>query len=341
MRKVWAAMALAGTLALLPLVAAGQTAQVGQVAGEVTDTTGAKLPGVVVTLTSEERGITRQAVSDESGKYLFALVPPGHYDVTLSLPGFSTKKLQGNLVESEKTTTASAALAVATVEVATTVTGEVPVVDATNQTVQTRLRVDEFERMPYGRSYQTLVGAAPGVVGTGNVNSHGAVTNSNTFLFDGVNTTDPTTGTFGANLNYEAIQEIVIRTSGVSAEFGRGTGAVVDVITKSGTNRFAGSFKYLAANDQWNAQNTVKSEVDNTDLKRTKFDHVNSIYSTTIGGPALKNRLWFFLAHEQRKNTSAQTQLNARPGITPESFQQTTTEPFFNLRVTDQVAPNH
>ena len=126
MTKAWAATALAGALVLLPLLAAGQTAQVGQVAGEVTDTTGAKLPGVVVTLASEERGISRQTVSDAAGKYIFALVPPGHYDVIMALPGFSTRKLQGNLVESEKTTTVSAALPVATVEVATTVTGEVP-----------------------------------------------------------------------------------------------------------------------------------------------------------------------------------------------------------------------
>ena len=60
-----------------------------------------------------------------------------------------------------------------------------------------------FQKMPFGRSYQALVGMAPGVVGTGNVNAHGALTSNNQFLFDGVNTTDPTTGTFGANLNFE------------------------------------------------------------------------------------------------------------------------------------------
>src|SRR5207342_1582009 len=109
--------------------------------------------------------------------------------------------------------------------------------------------------------YQTLIGQAPGIVGTGNVNSHGALTSNNIFMFDGVNTTDPTTGTFGANLNFEAIQEMVIRTSAVGVEYGRGTGAVVDVITKSGTNRFEGAFKWLLSNDDWNADNTTVDEV--------------------------------------------------------------------------------
>ena len=238
-------VALIATLVLLPLAAWAQTAQVGQVSGTVIDASGGTVPGATVRLSSAERGVSRDAVTDATGKFLFALVPLGKYDVTVSLTGFSTTTVQGNLVEAEKTTIIPITLKVATVEVATTVTGEMPIVDATNQTQQTRLRVDEFEKMPLGRNYQTLMGQAPGVVGTGNVNAHGALTSNNLFMFDGVNTTDPTTGTFGANLNFESIQEILIRTASVSAEFGRATGAIVDVITKSGTNKFKGSFKFL------------------------------------------------------------------------------------------------
>ena len=178
----------------------------------------------------------------------------------MSLTGFATIKSTGNLVEAEKTTHVPITLKVAALEVATTVTGETPIVDPTNQTQQTRLRVDEFEKMPLGRNYQTLMGQAPGVVGTGNVNAHGALSSNNLFMFDGVNTTDPTTGTFGANLNYESIQEILMRTASVSAEFGRATGAIVDVITKSGTNQLKGSFKCLFTNDNWNEQNSTRAK---------------------------------------------------------------------------------
>jgi Carboxypeptidase regulatory-like domain len=337
-------VALIATLVLLPLAAWAQTAQVGQVSGTVIDASGGTVPGATVKLSSEERGVSRDTVTDATGKFLFALVPLGKYDVTVSLTGFSTTTVQGNLVEAEKTTIIPITLKVATVEVTTTVTGETPIVDPTNQTQQTRLRVDEFEKMPLGRNYQTLMGQAPGVVGTGNVNAHGALTSNNLFMFDGVNTTDPTTGTFGANLNYESIQEILIRTASVSAEFGRATGAIVDVITKSGTNQFKGSFKFLFNNDDWNAQNTTKSEVASADgtftsLARTKFDQVNKTYSGTIGGPIIRNHAWFFVAYEDARATSPQTQLNPRPGITPENYQQTTISPFLNARGTVQLTP--
>ncbi len=108
-------------------------------------------------------------------------------------------------------------------------------------------------------------------------------------MFDGVNTTDPTTGTFGSNLNFESVSRGGCSHAAVSAGIGRSSGSVIDVITKSGTNRFAGSFKYLAENDNWNAQNNdVKSEVAPfPSLARTKYDKVNSIYSGTLGGPII------------------------------------------------------
>ena len=113
---------------------------------------------------------------------------------------------------------------------------------------------------------------------------HGALRSNNLFMFDGVNTTDPTAGTVGDSLNFEAIQEVLVRTSAVSAEFGPATGAIVDVITKSGTNRPQGSFKYLLANDAWNAPNTTHGEVAAADgsfpsLARTRFDRQIRYYT--------------------------------------------------------------
>ncbi len=343
MSRVLGWFILIATFAMAPSPVAAQTAQVGQVSGEVTDSTGGRLPGCTVTLVSVERGVTRSTVTDAEGNYLFSLVPLGNYNLTVQLSGFRTMQITSNLVEAEKTTHVPVSMQVATFTETATVIGQVPIVDSTNQTREARLRVEEFEKMPFGRSFQTLMGQAPGVVGTGNVNAHGAVTNSNQFLFDGVNTTDPTTGTFGNNMNFEAISEVVIRTAAVSAEFGRSTGAYVDVITKSGTNKFAGSFKYLVINDNWDAPNTVRTEVASADgtfasLARTKFNKVNSTYSGTLGGPIVRNHAWFFVAYEDARSTSPQTQLNARPGITPENFQQIRKSPFLNARGTVQLS---
>jgi hypothetical protein len=340
MTKVFGAIGVALVLFALPVAAAVQTAQVGQVIGEVRDVTGAVLPGATVTLTSPDRGFSRVTVSDGFGKFLFAVVPGGRYDVTVTMSKFEVKKVAGNLVEAEKTTGLSVVLKLATVEEKATVVGETPIVDPTNQTLNIRLRAEEFQKLPFNRTYQDLIAVAPGVVGTGNVNAHGALASSNVFLFDGVNTTDAVTGTFGNNINFEAIQEVIVRTATVGAEFGRATGAHVDVITKSGTNQLAGSYKFLMTNDQWNQQNSSVSEIaPNASLARTKYNHINPTYSGTMGGPVARNKAWFFAAYEDARTTTAERQTNAAPGFTPESYQQTTKSPYMTVRVSAEVKP--
>jgi len=340
-RRILACVAVAAlAIGLVPAVAHAQTGQVGQLGGEVKDATGGLLAGASVTLASVERGFSRTVVTDGSGRFLFPVVPLGQYTVTVKLPNFETVSLANNVVEPNRTTSLAVTLKVAPVETTTMVVGQTPIVDASNHTQESRIRSDEFGKLAVARNYQALVGLAAGVVGTGNVNSHGALNSNNIFMFDGVNTTDPATGTFGANLNYEAIQEVLVRTSTVGVEFGRGTGAIVDVITRSGTNTFAGSFKYLATNDNWNTQNSAVNEVTGDSLARTKFDHVNPSYSGTLGGPIVRDRVWFFMAYEQARATSPQQQTNAAPGFANQNYQQTTDSPFFTMRVTTQIARN-
>jgi hypothetical protein len=323
---------------LVPALGGAQPAQTGTLSGVIKDSSGALLPGAAVTATSQERGFTRQAVADAEGRFVFPAIPIGTYTVTASLDQFETVKAKDNLVETDKTTHVGLALKVGTMSDTLTVTGETPIVDITNTTANLRVRRDAFETLPVGRSYQALIGTAPGVVGTGNVFATGALDSNNLFLMDGLDTTDPTTGTFGTNMNYETIQEVSVSTSGVSVEYGRAVGAVINVITRSGTNRFEGSAKYIATNDDWNAQNTTRSETTGQSLERAKFDHVNPVYTFTLGGPVLKDRAWFFTAYERSTNTTPQRQTR---GQIPEDYQQTTKSNFLSARVTTQIAENH
>ena len=210
--------------------------------------------------------------------------------------------------------------------------------DITNTAANTRIRREEFEKIPVGRSYQHSSRTVPGVVGNGNVNAMGALTSNNLFIIDSVDTTDPTTGTFGTNLNFEAIQEVSVYTSGVSAEYGRAQGAIVNVITKSGTNRYEGSAKYIFLNDNWDAQNTTTSEITGASLARVKFDNVNPVYTFTGGGPVVRNHAWFFGAYEFSKNTTPQQQTQ---GQIPEDYQQSTKNKFLSVRGTVQVKQGH
>lgn len=325
-------------LVLVSRLAMAQPAQIGTLTGTVVDDTGAVMPGVSVTIANQERGVTRTTVTDSNGKYLFASVPIGTYTVTAQLMGFETAQVTDNLVETEKTTNVTVALKVGQLTETVRVTGETPIVDMTNVAANTRVRNDQFEKLAIGRSYQSLIGTVAGVVGTGNVNALGALTSQNQFLMDGVDTTDPTTGTFGANLNFEAIQEVSIYTSGASAEYGRAQGAIVNVVTKSGTNTPEGSFKYIFVNDKWDKQNSTVNQVTGASLERVKFDQVNPNYALTGGGPIWKNHAWFFGAYERQENTTPQRQT---VGTFPEDYQQTTESNFLNVRGTVQLNSSH
>jgi outer membrane receptor protein involved in Fe transport len=293
---------------------------------------------VTVTLQSQDRGFTRSTVTDENGRYVFPAVPIGPYTVTASLQGFETGTATDNLVEVDKTTQVPFSLRVGALTDTVQVVGDTPIVDPTTVTATTRISNEEFEKLPVGRSYLNLIAAAPGVVGTANVNSAGALTSNNLYVIDAVDTTDPTTGTFGTNLNFEAVQEVSVLTSAVGAEYGRAQGAVVNVITKSGTNRFEGMFKYLFSNDEWNSQNKTVNQITGASLERVKFDQVNPIYSFAGGGPIWKNRAFFFGTWEYQENTSPRRQT---AGAVPEDFQSIRESRYSNIRGTVQIAEGH
>ena len=323
-------------------LAYAQPAQTGTISGTVMDSSDAVIPGVTVIVTSQDRGFSRETVTDGNGRYVFPAMPIGPYTISATLQGFETARATDNLVETDKTTDVPFTLRVGALTDVVQVIGDTPIVDATTATANTRLRQEELEKLPVaGRSYLSVLASAPGVVGTGaasNANSLGALTSSNIFIIDAVDTTDPTTGTFGTNLNYEAIQEVSVYTSAAGVEYGRAQGAIVNVVTKSGTNRFEGSAKYIFLNDEWDAQNTTQSEVTGASLERVKFDQVNPTYSFTGGGPLWRNRAWFFGTYELADTTSPQRQTT---GQIPEDFQQVREDRYTNVRGTVQLANGH
>jgi hypothetical protein len=336
------AVLLTAALALIaPPAAFAQPAQVGQIRGVVADASGAPLAGATVVVTSDDRGVRREAVSDDDGRFLFAAAPLGRYTLAVQMPGFRSATLRNNVVEADRTTNVEVRLELAREE-AVTVTGRTPLVDPRTQVRTTRLGATEFQAMPYQRSYQAVIGQAPGIVGTGNVNALGALSSNNVYLFDGVNTTDNTSGTTGNSLNYLAIGEILVRTSALPVEFGQGTGAAVDVITRSGTNRFEGTFNYLATNDAWNTQNGTASQVAPFDsLARTRYDKINSTWGGAFGGPLVTDRAWFFAAFEDARVGSPERQTNAALGVAPDNYQQTLSSPYLYARATFALRPSH
>ncbi|MGH9369483.1 MAG: carboxypeptidase regulatory-like domain-containing protein, partial [Thermoanaerobaculia bacterium] len=343
--------AIIGLIAAAPLLADGSL--FGTLAGRVRDEQGGALPGVGVELTSEEKGFRRAATTDAAGSFNFALLPPGPYTVKATLANFETYGSEANLVTAEKTTSLNIVLRISATQESVTVSGDAPLVDRTNVSDTTRIDASLTDVLAVPRGFQSVVEFATGVNDAdadGNTNSHGAVDSSNLFLFDGVDTTDPTTGTFGANNNFDAIQEVVVSNAAISAEYGRSQGAVVNVITKSGTNVFHGSARALVTNDSWDSQNKGSSpptaaNPDGTPFAREKLDKNVYDYLFTLGGPVWQNHIWFFGAYERNPQftppaQTAVSELNPPP-LSGQSYTASRTFQAWQGKLNGQITPAH
>ncbi len=317
--------------------------QLGTISGKVVDQTGAVLPGATVEVTNLEKGATRSVVTDPQGLYTIPLLQPGPYRVTITLQGFDRFVVQNAVVAVDKTTTVDATLRLTREAETITVQADMPIVDKTNASQLTTLDSKLTQQLPVGRSYQALYLTAPGVVLPGganaNPNFHGGLLSDNLYLFDGIDTTDPTTGGFGQNFTYEAIQEVQVTTSAASADYGRAIGGIINVVTKSGTNEFRGSFKDILTNDNWNAQNKGANPISGATFARTKLDKTIPTYSVTLGGPIWRDHAWFFGAYETDKQTSAQRQ-TVDPQH-PENFVSQPEDKFYDVKATWQVTPSN
>ncbi len=326
----------------VPVMLFGDGTQLGTISGRVIDDSKSAIPGATVEVTNLDKGATRSTTTDEQGKYIFPLLQPGPYKITISLSGFDTFVAQNAVVQVEKTTIINARLRLSVTLETITVQGDVPIVDKTNASQTTSLSSELAQHLPLGRSYQALALTMPGAVLPGNANAnpnfHGALFTDNLYLFDGIDTTDPTTGGFGQNFTYEAIQEVAVTTAAASADYGRAVGGIINVITKSGTNEFKGSYKEILTNDVWNAQNKGVSPTSGASFARDKFDNLVRVHSVTLGGPIWRDHAWFFGAYEWDVSPSPERQtLDPK---TPQNFRSVPSDRFYDVKATWQVAPS-
>ena len=281
--------------------AAAQVTTTGTIQVVAEDSQNLRLPGVTVTAKAADTITTRTAVTDASGTAtLEALAPSAIYTVTFELPGFTTRSVESVLVRSGQIATVTTVMSVGGLTEQVLVVAGSPVIDITNATTGQDITLEMTERLPTGRSYQSYLQMVPGVlpddpVLSGNPASKSGLNYSdirgemgksadNVYYFDGINVTDPVTGTFGANLNTEIIQEQKVITGGIPAEFVGAAGLISNVITKSGTNVFHGSANYFFQNA------SLVSENQNGPAE--EFSTKDNAY--TFGGPALRDRVWFF-----------------------------------------------
>jgi hypothetical protein len=317
MRRVKTLICLLASL-LLAADANAQGNPTGTIAGRVTGQDGAALPGVTVTAASPNLQGVRTVTTGAVGDYIIPFLPPGQYTLTFELQGFKSAE-QPTLVTAAGTVTLDAKLQVAGVADAVTVTGSVADAFSAGVSAATTFKQKLIEDLPLNRGIEATTALTPGVLRTGPSNAgvpelsiSGGISSENLVLVNGVVAQDNVRRSAVPVYIEDSLQETTVTTSGVSAEFGRFSGGVVNAITKSGGNRFSGTFRTSLNNDNWRALTPFPDD--------TTSDTIVPVYEYTAGGPVFRDRLWFFTAGRYQNETV--TDQLFRPVLTP--YERTT-----------------
>ncbi len=308
-RALWrTSLALLGIVLLSWSTAFAQGRQTGTIVGTVTDRDGLVIPGAVVTVSSDALQGVRSTTTDGNGNFTIPLLPSGEYVVRIELAGMKTIE-QRQRVDLGLTARVDAQMQLDSLTEIVTVVSATPSV-VTAVSTGANYRGEMIDKLASPRTIQGVAELAPGLTdntpNAGQVTIGGGFAYDNQFLVDGVDVADNLFGTANNLFIEDAIEEVQVLTSGISAEYGRFGGGVVQAITKSGSNRFAGSFRNNQYKPSWTTQTPFEKS---RNLERT--GDVQNIQEWTLGGPVLRDRLWFFHAGRRQSTT------------TPAPFQQT------------------
>jgi len=312
----------------------------GDIQGTVTDTSGAALPGVTCTATSPSLQGSRTSVTSNNGSYRISTLPPGTYKVSCRIAGFATAERTA-VVTLGSTPTVNHTLQISQTE-EVVVSGQAPVVDTGSTTTGSNYSAKVMDKLPLGRNYAAVVRLQPGVQeDTGDrqgrglaLSVYGSTSAENAYIIDGINTTNVNRGVQGKIINKEFIQEVEVKTGGYQAEFGRSTGAIINVITKSGGNEFHGD---VFANYAAPSFRTDQVHETNDQFNLTYDDVEELDYGADLGGFFIKDRLWFFTAYN-RSDLSQDRVPKSAQSVRDQHFLEEQTYNLFSAKLTFNIA---
>jgi hypothetical protein len=310
--------ACAMLLAVLPSLALAQARVTGaDLEGTVVDQSGAVLTGASVIVKNVDTNVTRTATTNERGRYTAAALPPGTYDVTVNAQGFAPQTQTGIVLLLGQSITVDFHLTVAGTAEQLTVTGESPIVEVTNTAVASVLNRQQIENLPInGRNFISFSVITPGVTtdrtpqqgasATSGLSFTGQRARSNNIMVDGLDNNDQVVGAVRATFSQEAVREFQVLTNSYSAEFGKATGGVVNIVTKSGTNNLHGNAFYYFRDDSLNAKKHFeKEDIFGNPVNLEKAPFSQDQWGATLGGPVVRDKTFFFASFEQLDITDA------------------------------------
>jgi hypothetical protein len=300
-------------LLILPGIVHGQGSITGSIVGRASDPDGAALPGVTVTATSDALQGERVAYTGTNGDFVLTNLPIGSYKVVFSLQGMTTIE-QIVTVDLGRSAKAVATLQVTEIEESIEVVADTPTAVVSKQ-VSANFSYDTVDRLPIDRDPIEIANFSPGVSDrsevVGQISISGGIGYDNLIMMDGVdsgmfifgNSSGPTLFPTEAGLFIEdAIDETQVLTGTISAEYGRFTGGVVNAITKRGGNQFKGTVRWDMTNPAWREESPIED-----DLGIENESQRNDLFSATLGGYILKDKLWFFAAGSETSRSDPST----------------------------------
>ncbi len=279
--------------------------------GVVKDNTGGVIPGVTVVLTNTDTGATRQALSDDNGFYIFTNLRIGNYEVKAELEGFQPVRITGIKLSVGENLNFPVVMTVSEVTTEVEVRAEVEQVETTTSQLDTVIDEKRITDLPLnGRNPLSLIYLTPGVVQgqTGYASANGGRERGNNYQIDGIDNNYTQTIGNTVDINVDATSEFRVVTSNPSAEYGRAGGAIIDVVTKSGTNEFHGAAFYFLRAENFDAKTWSQNRND-----LPKGDFKRHQYGASIGGPVIKDKVFFFFNTEMLDYRASATSSGAVP----------------------------
>ncbi|HVR98393.1 MAG TPA: TonB-dependent receptor [Thermoanaerobaculia bacterium] len=327
-RQFWLVLVL---LMALPVLAFAQGQTTGRITGTVTDEQGAPVAGATVTVSNTELQLERTTTTGPSGEFLFALLPVGPYSATVTGEGRQPQVLTFRLGVGETVPLNVQLSPGDVIAEEITVTGTATALETT--TVGENFDYEEqIDQLPIpDRAIEDVASLSPNISfgpTPGSIAIAGAPSFDTTILLDGAEVSDPYFGSAPVVYLEDAIEEVQVLTSGISARYGRFQGGVINAVTKSGSNEFEGTLRAEFDKGEWNSQ---------TPFKETQSDILNKVYQATLGGYILRDRLWFFAGGR----TIPEQAQDFTTTSTRESFQRLRNEDRWQAKVRGAITENH
>jgi len=313
----------------------------GGLQGTVKDSTGAVIGGAHVVVRGTTMAGEKALDSESTGYYRFANLPPGSYSIEVSAKGFKTVKREGLEIATGHLPTVDITMEIGAASEVVEVSGQAPVIDVTTNTNQTNVTSDVIDNTPHGYSFQSVIqfapmarneplaggtggmgGSAPGSTTSGAPNGYsigGAADSESTYLVEGQDTENISMGFSNANVPFQFIQEVQVKTSGIEAEHGGALGGVVNVIMKKGSNAYHGSLFATFENNAMDGFPLATLRYDPLGQSLEGLDNASQTYQPkqdhfryiqpgfNVGGPIMKDRVWFFLGLAPLYQSTART----------------------------------